>query len=265
MVMKRYLALVVGLALLGGSSMSAAQTCADVGKSCKCPAVSRDGLSQIREKMLDLVDQVFPSMQGEKKQTGVNILKEYYGIKDQKEYAKLVKAKKPIPTSCGFVGGMLLRLLFKDYVERAKREPKLSPLKWLFTGGTTGVPGWAKKLGAFVVADGTNLPKPGDLFVLRDKKIPDDTRLANVAHVGTIIEVNKDGESGTVWVTADGGQGAAWKQTAVCMCRKAERKKTKAGARICLKGPSNTVGDSPECRVIGGWVDLDNLYKAIQK
>jgi hypothetical protein len=261
---KRYFAFVVGFALLGASSISAAQTCADVGKSGKCPTVSREGLSEIRKKMLDLVDQVFPSMQGERRQSGVNILKEYYGIKDQKEYAKLVKAGKPILTSCGFVAGALLRLLFKDYVDRAKREPKLSPLKWLFTGGTTGVPGWAKKLGAFVVPDGTNLPKPGDIFVLRDKKYPDNTQLTNVAHVGTIIEVNKDGESGTVWVTADGGQGAAWKQTAICMCRKAERKKTKAGARICLRGPSNTVGDSPECRVIGGWVDLDKLYQAIQ-
>ena len=199
------------------------------------------GLSEARQKMLAELDQVIPSIQGQAAHSGGRNLFEGTHQMTQAELDAAHAAHKPVATTCGLLPGVMLKHLgFKGALTQ---------------NGTEGlrICGHAMGPGVFVEADGTNEPKPGDLYWLRYPKTPSTD---SVAHVGIICQTGAD-----AWKTADAGQGPATRQEAQIVTR---RMKKVDGTHQFLSGPG-TVGDSADFRRIGGWIDLDALMAAQEK
>ncbi len=138
-------------------------------------------------------------------------------------------------TTCGMLPGVLMQ--------------KLKVKGPITQYATEGLRIEGKKLGVWVDNDGTTMPKPGDLYWLRYEDKPSSD---SVAHVGVIYDVSNP----NTWITADAGQGSSAVQEAKLVHR---NMKKKDGTHFFLSGPSNTPGDSPALRRIGGWIDLDKL------
>src|SRR5262249_55658115 len=141
----------------------------------------------------------------------------------------------PGSTSCGLLPSVVLKKV-------GVRGP-------ITAGGLAGVRDEALKAGAWVASDGSTLPKPGDIYLLRyankDNEDP-------VSHIGVIVDINKnDPTLGMIWITGDAGQGSMEKQEAHYVNR---QMKKVDGTHFFLSGPKNTPGDSPFMRRIDGWV-----------
>jgi hypothetical protein len=187
-------------------------------------------LSDARKKLLAEVDKRMGSVEGKPAAPGKTNL--FDGTVHQK-----------VGTTCGLLPGTVM-----------KKAGVKGPIA---ACGTEGVRIEGRKLGVWVENDGTTLPKPGDIYVLR---YPDTPETDSVAHVGVIWDVSvQDPALGELWITADSGQGSKAVQEAHLVNR--EMKKVD-GAHFFLSGPKNTPGDSPLQRRIGGWVDLDKLLAA---
>ncbi|MHB8770673.1 MAG: hemopexin repeat-containing protein [Syntrophales bacterium] len=109
--------------------------------------------------------------------------------------------------------------------------------------GTNGVRIAGKEKGAWVVADGTNRPLPGDIYALLNKN-ETDVMNGGIAHVGVIVDA-----SGDEWTTADAGQGDGW--AADYVTRKYDPQANTLTGEIVKSG-----GARPP-RVLAGWIDLD--------
>ena len=199
------------------------------------------GLSAARQKMFAELDQVIPSIQGQAAHPGGRNLFDGTHQMTQAEFDAAHAAKRPVATTCGLLPGVMLKHL-------GLKGP-------LTANGTEGLRlcGHGMGPGVFVEADGTNEPKPGDLYWLRYPKTPGTD---SVAHVGIICQTGPD-----AWKTADAGQGPATRQEAQIVTR---RMKKTDGTHQFLSGPG-TVGDSADFRRIGGWIDLDALMAAQDK
>jgi hypothetical protein len=176
----------------------------------------------VRKKLFAELDKRIPSVQGQKPAAGKTNL--FDGTPKQTK-----------GTSCGLLPAILMqRLGVKGPITQYATE---------------GLREQAHKLGVWVENDGVNVPKPGDLYWLRYEDKPETD---SVAHVGVIYDVSNM----STWVTADAGQGSRERQEAKLVHRNMQKKD---GTHFFLSGPSNTPGDSPMLRRIGGWVDLDKL------
>jgi len=203
----------------------------DSAPSVECSAAT---LSAIRQRMFTELDAVIPSVQGVRKASGRNLFDGTHQM-TQAEYDAKHAAHQPIVTTCGMLPGVMLGRL-------GVKGP-------LAASGTEGVRICGRALGATVWKenDGTNLPKPGDVYVLRYPATPN---LDSVAHVGIYCSAN-----GATWKTVDAGQGSATQQEAKIVTR---HMKEDTGNKPMLSGPG-TIGDAAEHRRIGGWIDLDAL------
>ena len=255
-------------------------------------------LTPVRRRMMDLIEEYFPTSISCKEQDGLSCRvrnpAEGKGAPDHSLLTTWSLSGKE--TACGFVAGQMLRKLFPEkaaMVDRGTTKFRDQAWKVLMGGGTGGVPAGAKALMAFVENRGDEnqaLPKPGDIFFLRNPKYPNVGRLMgcnhncceckhccykkgcylsncrdNVAHVGIVGKISPD-----LWITYDGGQGNAGpprieRARAVRRIPDTVRVNVKGESRdmICL--PSEGVaGESSECKVIGGWIDLDKLDAALE-
>ncbi|HEY6969335.1 MAG TPA: hypothetical protein VJA94_09025 [Candidatus Angelobacter sp.] len=143
------------------------------------------------------------------------------------------EAHNPVVTSCGDVLATMLRFWKSNFVGAfmiRDRDAQNHP------------PG-AKGLGYYVEADGVQMPKPGDIVVLRNGVGAGSA--GSVGHVGILVEAGTD-----VWRTADGGGGVLPDQTA----RVTERTVRWENNIAILKSPT----DNRE-KQLDGWVDLDKL------
>ena len=112
-----------------------------------------------------------------------------------------------------------------------------------YVGGKIGVPTRyglasirteAQKHGAWVEAGGDRRPKPGDFFLI-------GTASGMIAHTGVIVDAG-----GSLWKTADAGQGARDKQEARFVDRPYD------AAAVTLGGPAGP-------RPLIGWMDIDKM------
>lgn len=113
-----------------------------------------------------------------------------------------------------------------------------------FRPGTTALPPQGAKRGAWRTPNGTDWPRPGDLYALCSTATLDDS----VAHVGVILD-----PKGTTWETADWGQpdpsGGGFAGAIV--------QRSFDPVRGTLTGDP-TIGTAP--RAIKGWIDLDAYF-----
>jgi hypothetical protein len=116
----------------------------------------------------------------------------------------------------------------------------------------------AEGKGYYVKADGTNRPKPGDVFVLfYPSKWPANPQLAGCqAHVGYVYSVSgDDGNGGFTWRAAEGGQGPRTDQAAHIG---GEIQITAQSGKLHLTGLGGE-------RIVDGWVDLSKLPRDTSK
>lgn len=194
-------------------------------------------LSPGRQNMLDLVNKWMPTSllqprvpEGEKQDLmGYAGWTKARGAQSKKEK----EAGTPVVTSCGDILAAMLRLWKSNFIGAFG-------IRDLDSKGKK--PG-AKGRGYYVEADGTQLPRPGDILVLRNGV--GRSSVGSVGHVGILVEA-----SDTVWRTADGGGGALPDQTA----KIAERTVRFENNIPILKSPT----DGKE-KQLDGWVDLDRL------
>ncbi len=179
-------------------------------------------LSDARKKFFVELEKRVPSVEGHKSAAGKSNL--FDGVAHQ------VKG-----TTCGLLPGVLMQRMGVRGV--------------ISSYATEGVRTEGQRLGVWVENDGTNLPTPGDIYVLR---YPETPNTDSVAHVGVVYDVTDPNR----WITADAGQGSREVQEAKLVTR---NMKKVDGTHFFLSGPSNTPGDSPLLRRIGGWVNLDAL------
>lgn len=102
-------------------------------------------------------------------------------------------------------------------------------------GGLKSVRDEAEKHGAWVVAGGDRRPKPGDAYLLGDRKT------GAILHTGIIKDA-----SGTTWKTLDSGQGGHPNQAA------AEVPRPYDAAAVTLGGPAGP-------RDLLGWMDVGRM------
>jgi hypothetical protein len=136
-------------------------------------------------------------------------------------------------TSCGDILATMLKLWGSNFVGAFMIRDLDSKGK---------APG-AKGRGYYVEADGVQVPKPGDIIVLRNGVGKGSA--GTVGHVGILVEAGE-----TEWRTADGGGGALPDQTASVTTRTVRLENNIP----ILKSPT----DLKE-KQLDGWVDLDKL------
>jgi hypothetical protein len=97
---------------------------------------------------------------------------------------------------------------------------------------------------AWVEADLIKRPKPGDIYALLDKNLTDRLK-DGIAHVGVIMD-----SSGSVWKTADMGQGGGFDG-------KINVERPYNATEGKLFGETNQGGGY---RMLAGWVDIDKYF-----
>ena len=116
--------------------------------------------------------------------------------------------------------------------------------------GTNRVRDQGKKFSAWIKADGLQLPKRGDIYVLLDRDAKGvaltDRDKDGVGHVGVVLNA-----SASSWETADLGQGTGWDGSIT-------RREYHAGIGE-LFGQANQPG-ATKFRVVAGWVNVDAYF-----
>jgi hypothetical protein len=200
-------------------------------------ANTQDPLSAGRQNMLDLISKWMPTSlsqphipDGET----VDLMAKAGWTKATGDDNKKLKDNGGHPaTSCGDILKAMLTLWKSNFIAAFN----------IRDSDATGHGPGAKSLGYYVVADGSNTPKPGDIVVLRNGFGP--SSVGSVGHVGILVSVADDG-----WSTADGGGGMLPDQTA-SVSKRTVRFDNKIAI---LKSPT----DGKE-KQLDGWVDLDKL------
>jgi hemopexin len=198
---------------------------------------STDQLSAGRQNMIDLIAHWMPDSlqqprvpEGEKQ----SLMSLAGWTKARGAQSKREKdAGTKVVTSCGDILAAMLKLWKSNFVGAFG-------IRDLDSRGRK--PG-AKDLGYYVEVDGTQMPKPGDIIVLRNGV--GRSSVGSVGHVGILVEATP-----TTWRTADGGGGVLPDQTAMVTERTV---RFENGVPI-LKSPT----DAKE-KQLDGWVDLDRL------
>jgi hypothetical protein len=260
---------------------------------------NKEELTEVRRRMMSLIDEYFPtsiSCKELKSDSTCKIRNPAEGKKSPNHSLLTSWSLSGKETACGFVVGQMLRKLFPEKAAHVNRDTtKFRDIAWkgLMAGGTGGVPSCAKALHAFVEnrgGDNQALPKPGDIFFLRNPKYPSIGRLMgphhncpkcvsccykegchlsncrdNVEHVGIVGKVSPG-----LWITYDGGQGNAGPPR-VERAKAVERIPGTVSVNVrgesrdlmCLHS-EGAAGESKGCKVIGGWIDLDKLDAALE-
>lgn len=194
-------------------------------------------LSAGRQNMLDLINKWMPTSLSQPRappgETQDLMAKAHWTKATGMQNKQLKDAGKAFATSCGDVLSAMLVLWKSNFVGAFM-------IRDLDSKGRA--PG-AKGRGFYVEVDGIQVPKPGDIIVLRNGV--GQGSAGSVGHVGILVEAGE-----TVWRTADGGGGALPDQTA-CVTNRTVRLEN--GIPI-LKSPT----DNKE-KQLDGWVDLDKL------
>ena len=152
--------------------------------------------------------------------------------KDNPEVVKANERAKPYGghfTTCGYLPG---------YVAKQLGDPGQVQLN-----GPSLVRSEGQKYGAWVTADGTTRPQPGDLFALLAPSVTDKEN-GLIAHVGVIVDA-----SGDRWKTADAGQGDDG-FVATYLTRNYD------AAAGTLSEDIRWAGNAIR-RVLAGWIDID--------
>lgn len=182
-----------------------------IRKSAKAPA-----LSARRQRVLQLLNEVIPSQYGDAK------------------FKRIAPGYTPddpaLPkgfTTCGYLPCFIGREL---------------GLKGVTECGLERLRERGRELNAWIEPDGTNRPKPGDLYGI-DTTIGIGPNAKNlIVHVGVIVD-----SSGPVWTTADAGQGSVGTGQAALFV-----KRPYDPIRMTLGGPAKP-------RKLAGWIDIDKL------
>lgn len=111
--------------------------------------------------------------------------------------------------------------------------------------GTYALQPQGERRNAWRNADGKAVPLPGDLYALCTGVTRDNT----VAHIGVIVDTTR----GTIWRTADWGQGAGFRGDFVDRAYDAA-----VGTLAGEVDPSK--GNTRPPRALKGWVDLDGYF-----
>lgn len=175
-------------------------------------------LSERRKFVLDtLLPDVLPSKYGEAKFTKLT-----FGLtKDNPNVT-------PGYTTCGSLPMYIARMLNDKVIS-----------------GTNGLRTAGQSKNAWIIADGSARPRPGDLYALLNQGVTDVID-GGIAHVGVIVDASED-----IWKTADAGQGDGWAADYVSRAYGAQA--------VTLSGEVvKTTGARPP-RTLAGWIDID-LY-----
>lgn len=173
----------------------------------------QEPISARRAKVLEAIAAVVPSQYGDSK---FRKIAPGYDPEDP--------AMPPGFTTCGYL---------PCYVGSVLSAPKC-----ITQGGLEQMRTNGRAMGAWVDANGTNRPKPGDLYAIGTDKL--------IVHVGVIID-----PSGNLWKTADSGQGSVGAgQSALYVERSYDPVAvTLAQTRPVLGKP----------RKLAGWIDIDKV------
>lgn len=164
---------------------------------------------------------------------------------NQQKYVKLF-GYNDAPTSgtnCYIMGALLAA-----YAGRHKGVRKLDDyIQSNSLSATTGLPDRARRRNAWVTADGSKMPQPGDFFALTTEKKKNWSKRyedMSITHVGALVK-----RTGNKWRTADMGQ------------------VSNPGGHGLLQNrkyyPNGTLGSPKaayDARWLLGWVDLDKYF-----
>jgi hypothetical protein len=232
-----------------------------------------------RQKMLDLINQKFPSSlrgsvpnsttsnlmalagwtvgKGEAEATKKQMLQEW----KKKDEARKKDSSLPDPgpkppmfaTSCGDVLQAMLKAWGSDFDDDGKMRTR----GFMISSD-------ARKFGYYVdVLDASQkqppeMPKPGDILVLREGEPPQKAPYPpggpaiSIAHVCIVVST-----SDSIWRTADGGGGALPEQTATLSNK--VMKWTQPDSNYSKGVPLVSSVTDNKAKMVDGWVDLDKI------
>ena len=160
-----------------------------------------------------------------------------------------------VGTSCGLLPGFVAR--YAGAVphglpfEGAQRNREMQAyLERRSLAGTTAGRTRGLRDGSWIKADGTRLPRPGDIYGLLDRDAkgvaPSNRDTDDIGHVGVVLRATP-----TSWETADLGQGNGWEGNITV-------REYHAGAGE-LFGQANLPGLT-KFRVVAGWIDAERYF-----
>jgi hypothetical protein len=213
-------------------------------------------LSEDRKAMLELADERMGSVRGERGQKIGYDEKKKRDIYTTKKGAAPTRANgeegvnlfdgtqyQEEGTSCGLLPATLFKRMAVD---------KNAATEAMVNYGVKGVEDAAKQLKVWVESTGTNLPLPGDVYVLRALG-------GSYQHVGVVKRAGPDS-----WETADAGQAGGFVANYVDrkILTKEEMEEKGLGPGTYM-APNEELGGE-KIRRVSGWVDLDALMARVR-